>query len=81
MFSLVLFVLFPSVPFLYLLLCLCGCPLFIFQYEKVRWGTPEYRAQHSNTAYYPAPFGRLHSGLSRPSARMAQVTRNLESCR
>ena len=31
MFSLVLFVLFPSVPFLYLLVCLCGRPLFIYK--------------------------------------------------
>ena len=41
----------------------------------------EYRAQHSDTVHYPAPFGRLRSGLSRPSARMAQIARDLEGCR
>ena len=34
-----------------------------------------------STVHYPAPFGRLHSGLSRPSARMAQIARDLEGCR
>ena len=43
----------------------------------------EYRAQHSDTVHYPAPFGRLHSSLSRLrlSARMAQIARDLEGCR
>ena len=48
------------------------------RYEKVRWGTPEYRVQRSNIAYYPAPFGRLHSSLSRLSARMTQTVAQID---
>ena len=51
--------------------------------EKVRRGTRRVHTERNtrDTVHYPAPLGRLRSGLSRPSARMAQIARDLEGCR
>ena len=51
--------------------------------EKVRRGTRRVQSATQRHRALPSAPGRLRSGLtlSRPSARMAQIARDLEGCR